>query len=110
MDFPEFSPSAAQSTLRSSVRSRSMGLKLIVVAFLALTMTIPVLFVGGLVEERTQRAGDVMREISGHMGGQQTLLGPTLAIPYIVPAQLKGEVAQRGIYEVFPAQASAAVK
>ena len=47
---------------------------------------IPALFVWSLVEDRTQRAADVVREISDYVGGQQTFLGPTLAIPYTIPA------------------------
>lgn len=70
-----------QSSLQSKIKSRSMGLKLIVVCGLALLMIIPALFVGGLVEDRTKRAADVIKEISGHVGAQQTFLGPTLAIP-----------------------------
>jgi len=87
-----------------------MGMKLIVVCGLALVMTIPALFVGGLVEERTRRAADVTREISTHVGGQQTFLGPTLAIPYIVPAQTTGGTPEHGIYLVFPVQGGATVK
>jgi len=73
-------------------------------------MTIPALFVGGLIEDRTERAADVMKEISGHVGGQQTFLGPTLAIPYNIPAQSRIDFPKRGIYLVFPARASAALK
>src|ERR1035437_7727030 len=91
-------------------KSRSMGVKLIVVCTLALLMTIPAFFVGALVDDRTQRAGEVVGEISGHVGGQQTFLGPTLAIPYTIPPQSPAEHARRGTYLVFPAQASAAVK
>jgi inner membrane protein len=87
-----------------------MGLKLIVVGGLALLMTIPALYVNALVEERTNRAGEVTREISDHVGGQQTFLGPTLAIPYTVAAKLPNEAARHGTYQVFPAQASAVVK
>jgi inner membrane protein len=87
-----------------------MGLKLIVVCMLALLMTIPAIFVNSLVEERTGRAADVVREISGHVGGQQTFLGPTLAIPYTVPAATPQEFAQHGTYLVFPASANAVVK
>jgi inner membrane protein len=87
-----------------------MGLKLIVVCALALLMAIPALFVEGLVEDRTARAADVVKEISDHVGGQQTFLGPTLAIPYSVPPQTQGEAARHGIYLVFPAQASATAK
>lgn len=87
-----------------------MGLKLFIVCALALAMTIPAFFVDDLVEERTHRANDVIREISSHSGGQQTFLGPTLAIPYTVPAQPGGEQIRHGIYLVFPAQASAILK
>src|SRR5204862_4932084 len=71
------------------IRSRSMGVKLIVVCALALLVTIPALFVGGLVEDRTHRAAEVVKEISQHVGGQQTFLGPTLAIPYNIPPQFE---------------------
>ncbi len=92
-----------QTNLQSRINSRSMGLKLLVISGLALIMTIPAFFVSGLVEDRTRRADDVVREISGHLGGQQTFLGPTLVIPYIIGTR-------RGLYQVFPAQASAAIK
>jgi len=78
-----------------------MGLKLIVISVLALLMTIPALFVDGLIGDRTRRADEVVREITGHLGGQQTFLGPVLVIPY---------AARRGLYQVFPAQASAVIK
>src|SRR5438445_128527 len=87
-----------------------MGVKLIVVCGLALLMTVPAFFVGGLVDDRTKMAADVIREISGHVGGQQTFLGPTLAIPYTIPPQSQGHVAKQGMYLVFPARASAVIK
>jgi inner membrane protein len=87
-----------------------MGMKLIVVCGLALVMTVPVLFVGSVVEDRTKRAADVISEISGYVGGEQTFLGPTLAVPYYIPPQSASDVAKRGMYLVFPAHASAAVK
>ena len=65
-----------QSSFPTKGKSRSMGMKLIVVCGLALLMTIPTFFVSGLVEERTHRAADVVKEISAHVGGQQTFLGP----------------------------------
>ena len=92
------------------IRSRSMGVKLIVVCALALLVTIPALYVGGLVEDRTQRGAEVVKEISRHVGGQQTFLGPTLAIPYNIPPQFEHDVARHGIYVVFPTRASGAIK
>ena len=71
--------------LQPRSRSRSMGLKLILVCGLALLMSIPALFVFAVVEDRSNREGEVTREISSDVGGQQTFLGPTLAIPYNVP-------------------------
>src|SRR6266852_3813293 len=97
-----------QSSLR--MRSRSMGVKLIVVCGLTLLMTIPAFFVGSLVEDRTQRAADVIREIGSHVGGQQTFLGPTLVIPYNMPPQSPADHAKHGMYLVFPARASATIK
>jgi inner membrane protein len=99
-----------QSSLQGRIRSRSMGVKLIVVCGLALLMTIPAFFVGGLVNDRTEMAADVIREISGHVGGQQIFLGPTLAIPYNIPPQSQGYAAKQGMYLVFPARASAVIK
>jgi inner membrane protein len=98
------------SSVQSRLKTRSMGMKLIVVCGLALAMTIPALFVEGLVEERTQRAADVTREIANHVGGQQTFLGPTLAIPYSVPAQTTGSAVEHGTYLIFPVQGAATVK
>src|ERR1700683_1534535 len=97
-----------QSSLR--MKSRSMGVKLTVVCGLALLMTIPAFFVGALVDDRTQRAADVIREISSHVGGQQTFLGPTLIIPYNIPPQSPADRAQHGMYVVFPARALATIK
>jgi len=87
------------------IDSRSMGVKLIVVCGLAVSMTIPAFFVEGLVNDRTTRAADVVRQISAISGGQQTFLGPTLAIPY-----KSANAPKRGIYLVFPSVASAALK
>jgi inner membrane protein len=90
-------------------RSRSMGIKLVVVSFLALLMAIPALFVTNIVDERTNRAKDVMQEISSHVGGQQTFLGPVLTIPYSVPPTYKGGPVANGVYVVFPVRGDATV-
>jgi inner membrane protein len=96
--------------LQDRMKSRSIGVKLIVVCGLALLMTIPALFVNSVIEERMSRANDVAKEISSFVGGKQNFLGPTLAIPYVIPPQVEGGSRQRGVYLVFPAQASAVLK
>ncbi|WP_260703228.1 cell envelope integrity protein CreD [Edaphobacter flagellatus] len=95
------------STLRPS--SRSMGFKLIIVCTLALLMCIPSFFVSDLVRERTQRADEVVKDISANVGGHQVFLGPTLAIPYQTPPQNPADTEHYGTYLVFPAQASGTV-
>ena len=102
-------PALIQSQ-QARLRTRSMGVKLIVVCLLALLMTIPALFVESMVEDRTQRATEVVDEISSHVGGQQTFLGPTLAIPYTEPTSAPNQAPGHGTYLVFPAQASANIK
>ncbi len=102
--------STARDRSQERLKSRSMGFKLIVVCGLAFMMTIPALFVFGLVVERTQRAKQVAAEIGGYLGGQQTFLGPTLSIPYDIPAQSPGASVKHGTYLVFPTQAMAQVK
>lgn len=89
---------------------RSMGLKLMVVCGLALLMAIPAFFVSDVVEDRTKRAADVVQEISAHVGGPQTFLGPTVAVPYTIPPRFQTETAKHGMYLVFPAHASAGLK
>lgn len=87
---------------------RSTGVKLIVVCFLALGMTIPALFVWGLIDDRSQRADEVVREVSAAAGGPQAFMGPILAVPYTQPA--RGTKAEsHGVYVVFPAQTEAVV-
>jgi len=86
--------------------SRSLGLKLIVVCGLALVMTIPALFVWSLIEDRTQRAAEVVKEVSGSVGGAQIFLGPVIAVPYVIPAS-SVKSAERGVYVIFPARAEA---
>ena len=44
--------------------SRSIGVKLIVVCFLALVMTIPAFFVWSLIDDRSHRADEVISEVS----------------------------------------------
>jgi inner membrane protein len=61
---------------------RSVGLKLLLVCFLALLMAIPAMMVYIVVAERQSGANMAMSQVSEAVGGPQTLLGPVLAVPY----------------------------
>ena len=68
--------------LKLSCAGRSVGLKLIIVCALVLLMGIPALFISIISFERSSRADEVTREVSSTYGGEQTLLGPILVVPY----------------------------
>jgi inner membrane protein len=89
-------------------KSRSLGVKLIVVSGLALLMTIPSFFVDSVVEDRAKLKQSVITEISNHVGGEQTFLGPTLTIPYTIPPLSTKVYTTSGVYVVFPAKGDAA--
>jgi inner membrane protein len=97
------------STIRTGLPSRSMGLKLLVVCALALVMIIPTFFVRGLVAERMHRAEAAAGEVGGLTGGPQTFLGPVLAVPYRAPAGAAGDQPSTGVLVVFPKTGAARV-
>lgn len=98
--------SAVTGRLFSNV---SMGLKLFVLTVLTLILSLFAIWINGLVEERTDRKGDVVKEISSSVGGAQTLLGPTLLIPYSIPAGEKTPE-QHEVYFLSATDANATVK
>lgn len=102
--------STLQNAVQTRFRTLSMGFKLIVVCGLAVLMTIPALLVFALVNERRSRADEVTSEISRNVGGKQTFLGPTLAVPFEIPPQSQNDQTVHGTYLIFPAQATAALK
>src|SRR5438128_1539477 len=60
----------------------SITIKLLSIGFLVLILLIPSSWIEGLMQERENRASDVMREVSSKWAGPQTLSGPVLVIPY----------------------------
>jgi len=70
--------SVLQSDGQGRFKSRSMGMKLMLVCVLGLLMAIPSLFVQGLVDERSPRAADGTKELSGQTQVQQTILGTSI--------------------------------
>lgn len=64
-----------------SIRGRSFGLKLMLVGVLAMALSIPAIFIHGLVFERSSRAEEVRRDIYGLTGGEQIISGPVILVP-----------------------------
>lgn len=61
---------------------RSHGLKLLLVCALALLMSIPALFVYGVVADRQSGKNLAFNQVSASVGGQQAALGPVMVLPY----------------------------
>jgi inner membrane protein len=69
-------PSLFQLNLPAQTKSRSMGLKLILIGIMALFMTIPSFFIESLVDDRSQqRAHDAAQTTNQQATSQPTLLG-----------------------------------
>lgn len=63
---------------------RSPAFKFVLILFLILLLTIPLLIVYGLISERESRARSVRAEVSRVWGPEQRLIGPVLIVPYSV--------------------------
>lgn len=61
---------------------RTPGVKFFIIGFVGLLLLIPASMVWLLVAERQDRARDASREIAKSWGGQQTVAGPLVAVPY----------------------------
>jgi inner membrane protein len=57
-------------------------IKMTVIGILVLLFMIPTSMIEGLIRERGNRQDEVMREISNSWGGQQSITGPVLSVPY----------------------------
>ncbi len=62
--------------------TRSPFLRLLVVGFLAIILQIPVLFIGGLVGERSLTRREAVEDIASKWGRGQEVFGPYLVVPY----------------------------
>lgn len=61
----------------------SVTVKLASIGLLVIVLLIPSVWILNLMEERQQRAFQVMAEVSAKWSGSQTLAGPVMVIPYL---------------------------
>ncbi len=62
----------------------SPGFKFFLICALILILTIPLLLVWALIEERQQRAESVRGDVAREWGAAQSIIGPVLIVPYTV--------------------------
>lgn len=68
---------------------KSAGGRFFVVGLLALLMYIPMLLVGGVINERSYYSRDTIRTVGEEWGGRQTINGPVMVIPVTGPVTRK---------------------
>lgn len=61
---------------------RSLALKLGAIALLILLLLVPLLMIGGLIQERQQLRDGVLEDIARSSSGSQQLTGPVLVVDY----------------------------
>ncbi|WP_447761042.1 cell envelope integrity protein CreD [Sphingopyxis panaciterrae] len=62
---------------------RSPGVKLVIAVLIAVALMVPLLMVYGLLWDRQQQAQTAQASIGQGWGGQQTIAGPVIVIPYL---------------------------
>ncbi|MCE9624923.1 MAG: cell envelope integrity protein CreD [Deltaproteobacteria bacterium] len=70
-------------------------LKVLFIGFMTLVMLIPTLFIMNLVNERQARRQEATDEIMKGWGGQQTLSGPVLVVPFLVQSMIVNEKGEK---------------
>lgn len=71
----------------ASSAGRNAVFKLVGIAVLTLAMIVPLILISSLVDERRGYAARAQESVAQGWGGQQTISGPFVAVPYVVPAR-----------------------
>ncbi|GAB2575941.1 cell envelope integrity protein CreD [Spirosoma areae] len=80
----------------------STMLKLVVIGILVLVLLIPTNMLQSLIQERESTRNQAIAEVSAKWGGEQTIGGPVLSVPYeVVSKDAKGQVESHTAYAHF---------
>lgn len=72
-------------------------LKVFFIGVMTLVMLIPTLFIMNLIHERQNRRTEASNEVLKGWGGEQTLSGPVLVVPYVVEKEVTDTNYQRTV-------------
>ena len=78
-------------------KMNQLSIRFLVVGALVLAMWIPLVFVGGVADERQRYYAQAVNDIADSWGGDQTIIGPLLVVPVLERYTAKsdnGEVVQ----------------
>lgn len=92
MDKPGFNKNTKESSMNTGEKikettqkvTRSATFKLMAICSLILLLLIPAYMVKELIRERESRQYEVIREITGKWGQEQTITGPVITVPYLI--------------------------
>lgn len=79
---PQASSSVSLPATQPARSERSPGVKLVIAVLIAVALMVPLLMVYGLLWDRQQQAETAQASIGQGWGGQQTIAGPVVVIPY----------------------------
>lgn len=82
--------------MKKSTLKNSLGLRLIIIAFLSLVLLIPAQMIKSLIRERQERREEAVKEVFNKWGSKQVIAGPILTIPF----KSTMRTSEREIYEV----------
>ncbi|MBN8706687.1 MAG: cell envelope integrity protein CreD [Bacteroidetes bacterium] len=82
------------------ISTRSIGWRLAIIIALSLLLTIPAMMIEGLINERSQSGNEAVVEVGSKWGGQQTITGPVLTIPFtkVVMSEGKAQTVTQNLY------------
>lgn len=71
-----------ENIIENAWSKSKLVIKGVIIGLLVLVLQIPTFFVRNLIEEREQRQGDAISEVSSKWAGNQNITGPILVLPY----------------------------
>ena len=69
--------------MTSPKRNNLPILRVLLIVFLVLLLQIPALMISGVISERESTRAEAITEVTGKWGGEQSIVGPKLIVPYL---------------------------
>jgi inner membrane protein len=80
----------------------SFTIKMLLLAFMGLTLLIPLQLIKSMIEERQLNSENIKKEISFQWAGKQTISGPVLNIPLNITPAGKDAEPYRSVFHIMP--------
>lgn len=94
------------STFSNFWADNKLTFKGLMIGFLILLMLVPFAFIMNLINERSNRKNEVVKEISGKWADEQTFTGPIIVVPYLQTSPITTMQPERKLAYFLPDQLS----